>query len=874
MCRASGLREMLQSTIMNWYNADVASVLQTLSVTKQGLTTEQVNHRLAEYGKNALEEKKKKPVWMLFLLQFKDFMILVLIVAAIISGIVGDKTDTIVILLIVFLNAIVGFIQEYRAEKAMEALKQMASPQASVIRNNTVSVVPSEELVPGDIVLLEAGNLVPADIRLLETHSLRIVEASLTGESVPVDKNEEVITETELPLGDRFNMAFKGTHITNGRATGIVIGTGMNTELGRIAAMLQQEEAVTPLQKRMTDFGKKLSYLIIVICVVLFVVGWLRGEEPLAMLLLAISLAVAAIPEALPALITIALARGAKRLVTKNVLIRKLPAVETLGSVTYICSDKTGTLTQNKMTVVEVSPLETADRLDPNLSLLEAAMLLNQDVKKESGGSWVGDPTEIAMVAYYDDKPQIREAIQQQFKRVGELPFDSDRKRMTTIHAYGHRFIAISKGATESITAIVKDQQEEKPIEAKANQMAANGIRVLAFSYRVLDGMPSSLTIEEVEKDMVLAGLVGMIDPPREEIPAAIRECKTAGIQPVMITGDHKETAAAIAKQIGILEPGGLVVTGTELKNFSDEEFNEKVERIRVYARVSPQQKLDIVKALQGKAHFVAMTGDGVNDAPSLKMANIGIAMGITGTDVSKEASHMILLDDNFATIVRAIREGRRIYDNIRKFVKYIMTCNGAEIWTIFIAPLLGLPIPLQPIHILWINLVTDGLPGLALSAEKAEVNIMERPPRRTNESLFSEGIGYHIVWVGILMAAITLGVQAWALNMGNEHWQTQVFTVLSLAQLGHVMAIRSDYQLIYKKGFFSNRPMVFAIIFTFLLQMAIIYLPAANAIFKTQPLTLTELLFCIAAAALVFCAVEIEKLVKRRIRNQTAPSL
>jgi len=859
---------------MNWYNTDVASILQKLSTSRQGLTTHQANQRLAEYGRNALEVKKKKPIWLLFLLQFKDFMILVLIAAAIISGIVGDSTDTIVILLIVFLNAIVGFIQEYRAEKAMEALKQMASPQATVTRDNAMRVVPSEELVPGDVVLLEAGNLVPADIRLIETHSLRIVEASLTGESVPVDKREDVIEETELPLGDRLNMAFKGTHITNGRATGVVIGTGMNTELGRIAAMLQQDEAVTPLQKRMTDFGKKLSYLIIAICIVLFVVGWLRGEEPMQMVLLAISLAVAAIPEALPALITIALARGAKRLVAKNALIRKLPAVETLGSVTYICSDKTGTLTQNKMTVVDVYPLNTAEKLDPNLSLLEAAMLLNHDVRKDSNGNWVGDPTEIAMVAYFEDKSEHIDAVQQQFKRVGELPFDSDRKRMTTIHTYGDHFIAISKGATESITEIILDRNEVEHVDNKANEMAANGIRVLAFSYRVFNQMPASLTIEEVEKDMVLAGLVGMIDPPREEIPEAIQECKTAGIQPVMITGDHKETAAAIAKQIGILEPHGLVVTGKELERFSQEEFAEKVEQIRVYARVSPQQKLDIVKALQDKTHFVAMTGDGVNDAPSLKMANIGIAMGITGTDVSKEASHMILLDDNFATIVRAIREGRRIYDNIRKFVKYIMTCNGAEILTIFLAPLLGLPIPLQPIHILWINLVTDGLPGLALSAEKAEANIMRRPPRRTNESLFSEGIGYHIIWVGFLMAAITLGVQAWALGMGNEHWQTEVFTVLSLAQLGHVMAIRSDYQLIYKKGFFSNRPMILAIFFTFLLQMAIIYLPAANQIFKTQPLTLTELLFCIAAASLVFLAVEIEKLVKRHFANRRVPSV
>ncbi|ANE53161.1 cation-translocating P-type ATPase [Flavisolibacter tropicus] len=850
---------------MNWYNTDVDTVFQQLSASRQGLTTEQVDHRLAEYGKNVLAEKKKKPAWVLFLLQFKDFMIVILIAAAIISGFLGDTTDTIVILLIVFLNAIVGFVQEYRAEKAMEALKKMATPHASVLRNKTVTVVPSEELVPGDLVLLEAGNLVPADIRLVETHSLRIVESSLTGESVPVDKSQDALTETDLPLGDRFNMAYKGTHITNGRATGIVTDTGMKTELGKIAAMLQQEESVTPLQNRLTDFGKKLTYLIIGICIVLFFVGYLRGQDPLTMLLLSISLAVAAIPEALPALITIALAQGAKRLVRKNVLIRKLPAVETLGSVTYICSDKTGTLTQNKMTVVEVFPLSTSRQLGESDSFLNNAMVLNQDVKRDKEGNWMGDPTEIAMVAYVNDQNgQSVGTIQGQYPRVGELPFDSDRKRMTTIHAYGDQFIAISKGALESIIAIINDHSDEQMLVEKASEMASNGIRVLAFCYRLFDKKPAVLSVEDIEKEMTLAGLVGMIDPPREEIPASIRECKTAGIQPVMITGDHKETAAAIARQIGILDEDGLVVTGAELQKLSNEDFHRRVERIRVYARVSPQQKLDIVRALQDKKHFVAMTGDGVNDAPSLKMANIGIAMGITGTDVSKEASHMILLDDNFATIVRAIREGRRIYDNIRKFVKYIMTCNSAEIWTIFMAPLVGLPIPLLPIHILWINLVTDGLPGLTLSAEKAEANIMRRPPRRTTESLFSEGISYHIVWVGILMAAVTLGVQAWALHTGNAHWQTEVFTVLSLSQLGHVMAIRSDYEYIYRKGFLTNMPLLGAIVLTFLLQMSIIYLPIANEIFKTQPLTFEELLFCLGASSIVFFAVEIEKWVKR----------
>ena len=855
---------------MENYRLQIVELFEKLNARAEGLYSQEAAERLSTFGPNALQEKKKKPVWMLFLGQFKDFMILVLIAAAVLAGAMGDKTDMIIILVIILLNSIMGFVQEYRAEKAMEALKKMTVTHAQVIRDGRQTVVSSTALVPGDIVWLEAGNVVPADMRLLETHSLRIDESSLTGESVPVDKNNSDLTQTDVPLGDQLNMAFKGTMVTGGRAKGLVVATGMQTELGKIASLLQVADVKTPLQVRMEHFGKRLSYIILLICVVLFVSGFLRGEDPFNLLLLSVSLAVAAIPEALPALITIALSRGASRLAKNNALVRKLPAVETLGSVTFICSDKTGTLTQNKMRVVnKMAYLDGLHQKGGTHDLLQLCMALNQDVRFDETENPSGESTELALVQDVLEAYSLQgyQEINENYPRVAELPFDPDRKCMTTVHHHAGSYLIVVKGASEAIAAALEKEEEKNILKLNAEAWAAEGKRVLAYAYKTVQSLPFPFTYPEVERNLQLAGIVALIDPPREEVKTAIAECRAAGIKPVMITGDHPATARAIALEIGILGPEDLLLTGSELQALPEAAFAKQVEHIAVYARVAPDQKLRIVRNLQAKGHFAAMTGDGVNDAPSLKAANIGVAMGINGTDVSKEAADLVLLDDNFATIVGAVKEGRRIFDNIRKFVKYIMTCNGAEIWTIFLAPFLGLPIPLLPIHILWINLVTDGLPALAIANEKAEADIMKRPPRPSGESLFSDGVGYHILWVGLVMAGVTLGIQAWSLKEGLAHWQTMVFTVLAFSQLGHVLAIRSDKTFLFRQGIFTNLPLIGAVLLTLGPQFCLIYSTYLNEIFNTAPLTLRELLICIGASAIVFHAVEVEKWIRRRKR-------
>ncbi len=854
---------------MNWHLTSIQETYQVLGSAVKGLQQHEAAERLIRYGENKLPEARRKSPLLMFLAQFKDWMILILLSAAVISGMIGDLKDTIVILIIVALNAAVGFVQEYRAEKALEELKKMASAAARVLRNGVVRQIPAAQIVPGDLVLLESGDIVPADLRLVETHTLRIEEASLTGESYPVEKNTDELADADAPLGDRFNMAYKGTVVNYGRGMGLAAATGLHTEIGKIASLLQQPESRTPLQQRLADFSKKLSVVVILICGVIYGVGVLRGADHMQMLLTAISVAVAGIPEALPAVITIALALGARKMVRKNALIRKLPAVETLGSVSYICTDKTGTLTLNKMSVREVwLDQETIqNEAFSARELLELSMLLNHDTHVDENGKTAGDATEVALVDYAR-KARAPEAEPDVWhERVHEIPFDSTRKLMTTVHRFHGQFIVITKGAMESLLPLCLDENKTEILE-EAGRIADAGMRTLGYACKIVPENPETLPGSDIEKDLNFLGVAGMIDPPRPEAVAAVQECIAAGITPVMITGDHPRTAKTIAREIGILSSGHdeQVVTGPELARMTPEELLQKVEHIRVYARVSPEQKLDIIKALQARGHYVAMTGDGVNDAPSLKKANIGVAMGITGTDVSKEAAHMVLLDDNFSTIVKAVREGRRIFDNIRKFIRYILTGNAGEIWTIFLAPLIGLPIPLLPIHILWINLVTDGLPSLALAGEPAERDIMKRPPRGAGESIFAHGVGTHILWVGFLIGVLCLAVQAYALQTGNPHWQTMVFSTLSFAQLAHVMAIRSENAFIFRHGLLRNKPLLYTVLGTGILQIAIIYLPVFQKIFNTQPISVADLLICLGAAALVFHAVELEKWVRSRV--------
>lgn len=856
---------------MNWHNSSISDVYKLLDSSASGLDQNKAELLLSKAGQNVIQEGKKKTVWSIILHQISDFMIIILIIAAVISGIAGDLTDTIIILTIIVLNALAGFIQEYRAEKAMEALKKMSSSQALVLRNQSPVKLNTEELVPGDIILLEAGDIIPADIRFIKTHSLKVDESALTGESENVEKKVNKLESENLVLADRTNMGFKGTFISTGKAVAIVVETGMQTELGHIASMIQIADNSTPLQKRLSAFGKHLSLIILLICAIIFISGWLRGEGLTEMLLISISLAVAAIPEALPALVTISLALGAKKLVKQHVLIRKLPAVETLGSVSYICTDKTGTLTINKMTVRKTYEAEHQVKaiFSTEKNNLLSAMALNNDILKSDKGEWLGDSTELALVQYASSKGYDKPKLEKEFPRIAEIPFDSQRKCMSTFHQAGDGIIMITKGGMDVLLGKLTHQNGNghTKFEEEQNAMSASGHRVLGYAYKLLPKMPDKINPKELESSLTMIGFAGMIDPPREEAKQAISQCKDAGIKPVMITGDHILTATAIATDLGIISSDDdLVMTGAELSDLSESDFNSVVGKVCVYARVNPEQKLRIIQALQGKNNFVAMTGDGVNDAPALKNADIGIAMGINGTEVSKQAAHMILLDDNFATIIKAIRHGRRIYDNILKFIKYIMTGNSGEIWAISLAPFLGLPIPLLAIHILWINLITDGLPGLALASEPAETNIMKRPPHDPSKNIFGGSMAWHILWVGLLMGLVTLGIQAWAVYNNNPYGQTMAFSVLCFSQLGHVMAIRSKRDSIFKIGVFSNKPMLTALLGTISLQFMIIYVPFFNPIFRTQPLPIYELLITIAASAIVFWAVEFEKIIKNRI--------
>ena len=876
--------EMDEHDNAEWHCLKTDDAIKLLASDDRGLSQTVATERLRQQGANVLPDQTRRSIWRMLFEQFADALILVLICAAIVAGVVGDPHDAILILLIVAINAIFGVVQEYKAEQAIAALRRLASPSARVLRDGHERIISATELVPGDIVLLEAGDAVPADLRLVETIDLRVDESMLTGESVPVAKSAEPLQVPDLPIGDRCNLAFKGTLVTRGHSRGVVVRTGMRTELGQIAGLLRSTvTSATPLQRRLAAFSGWLAVVIVVICALLFGAGVLRGEPILLMFLTAVSLAVAAVPEALPAVVTISLAFGANTMGRKNALIRRLPAVETLGSVTHICADKTGTLTENRMRLqrIVVGGVEHAklDELDPNLATQAGrALALSNDVRAGANNEIVGEPTEIALVEAAAAAGFDKSRLEVEFPRLDELTFESERRRMSTLHGADDGFILYCKGAPEAVlpqcTAALGTEQFDCGRELeRAEQLARNGYRVLAVAFRSQANAPQVLT-PEFESELSLICLAALIDPPRDGVEAAVRECITAGIVPVMITGDHPGTARAIAMRIGISSDDDVVMTGSEMDSLSETDFARRVEHVRVYARASPQQKIRIVEALQNRRQFVAMTGDGVNDAPALKLADIGVAMGAKGTDVAREAADMVLLDDNFATIVSAVREGRRIYDNIRKFVKDTMSSNSGEIWTLVLAPMVGLPIPLLPIHILWINLVTDGLPGLAFTAEPAERNIMSRPPRAPGEHLFAHGMWQHVVWYGLFVGGVSVASQAWALSRGVEYWQTIVFTVLTLSQLFHSLAVRSERDSLVTIGVFTNIPMLGAIALAGALQLMIIYLPPLNVIFHTQPLPAFDLAVCVGLSMLSLIAVELEKwLVRRGIIYRTGSS-
>ncbi len=919
-----------------WHTLERERIYEQLDTSPSGLDGTEVERRLERYGPNELEERGLRSLWVVLLAQFTEIMVVVLLIAAGISLAVGETTDAIMIMIIVILNAILGFTQEYRAERAMAALKQLSVPTVRVRRDGQIREVEATSLVPGDLVLLEAGDRVPADARVVESVNLRAEEAALTGESVPVDKVERPLEDESLPLGDRRNMVFMGTAITYGRGSAVVVETGMETQLGNIADMLQQvSEERTPLQRKMAELGKWLAVGSFVLVAIVFAVGVWQGEALEEMFLTAVSLAVAAVPEGLPAVVTIALALGAQRMVRRNALIRKLPAVETLGSVTTICSDKTGTLTENRMTVtmldVAGKTLNLTTRLErtgatlsadeepivepaPNIALLLAGSALANDASLEpqdnpaDGYHAIGDPTEGALVVAAARLGLWKSEMEELMPRVAEVPFTSERKRMTTVHRSpdgagraeddalprlletlpDSDYVVFTKGAVDPLLDICDrvwnggdveplDAGWRERIEVANDGLAQEGMRVLGVAMRPLDEVPDQADEDDLETDEIFVGLTGMIDPPRPEVRDAVAECRTAGIRPLMITGDHPLTALHIARDLGIAQEerqgDDQVITGRQLAEMPVEELETRVRDISVYARVSPEHKVKIVEAVKDQGEIVAMTGDGVNDAPALKRADIGVAMGITGTDVSKEASDMVLLDDNFATIVHAVEEGRTIYENIRKFVKYTMSSNVGEILVMLVAPLLGLPIPLNAIQILWINLVTDGLPGLALSVEPTAPDTMDRPPHPPDESVLARGLGTYILWVGPLMGLVALLPELLAHGAGGvlevgTGWRTMVFTTLALAQMGNALAIRSDRLLLAQLGLFTNLALLGAVILTFLLQMAVVYVPFLQGIFDTVPLTPRQLLLSLGFSTIVFIAVEAVKWARQQVEK------
>lgn len=866
-----------------WHTRTSTEALTELETnTDTGLTSAEVEHRLQQHGPNSLPEGRRKGIGSMFLGQFRDLMIQILLVAALIAAFVGEPQDAIAILIIIALNAVIGVVQQYRAENAIAALRQLAAPHAQVLRDGSYLSIPADDLVPGDIVSLEAGAVVPADVRLLHASQLQTDESMLTGESQAVEKDDAPLVDSGQAVGDRINMAFRSTLVTRGRGQGVVVATGMDTEIGGIAELLTNVDLLdSPLQQRLARFSKRLALLILAICAIIFAAGLLRGEPWLLMLLTSVSLAVAAIPEALPAVVGISLAIGAYRMSGLNALVRNLPAVETLGSVSFICSDKTGTLTMNRMNAeralsgagsVDLLPHYAPDLPQP-WRLFGQCLAISNDVQLTAEQIPTGDPTEVALFEMAQTARFQKNPLEKTLPRVAELPFDSERKQMSTLHQDGDSILVFSKGAPEAIIECctnVAGENDSPAIDAQhwkdeAERLSNLGYRVLGLAFQRLSEVPRDDDLAEVEKGLTLLGLVALIDPPREGALEAVRDCESAGITSVMITGDHPGTAREIARRLGIGGQDQTVVTGTELETISDELLTEQVMDNRVYARMSPAQKIRLVKALQARGQFVAMTGDGVNDAPALKQADIGVAMGRKGTDVARQAAAMILLDDNFATIVTAVREGRRIFDNIRKFIKYTMTSNSGEIWTLALAPLFGMPLPLLPIHILWINLVTDGLPGLALTTQGAEGRIMRRPPRPLEEGLFSGGMWQHILLVGLLIGALSLGVQIWALQQALPHWQTMVFTVLTFCQLAHVLVIRNDRDSLFTSGLLQNPALIGAVLLTVSLQLAVIYLPLLNGVFHTAPLSLQELGICLALPLVVVLAVEFEKWLLRR---------